>query len=80
MATILVVDDSAENVAAVHRPMVLATRFGDRNLLIEALMRARCVEELHIFTHHSSKIGLIDDEYPSNAHIHDFFGFFWLKS
>ncbi len=43
---VVVVDDSTENVAAVHRPIALATYFGDWNLLIEALMRARGVEKL----------------------------------
>jgi hypothetical protein len=61
------VDDPAENGATTHRPMSLATCLGDRNVLIEALMGARRVEERHVFTHDSSKMGFMDDPQPVQA-------------
>jgi hypothetical protein len=55
-------EDSTENVARTYGAIALATLSGDWNLLIEPLMWTRCVEELHIFTHDSSKMGLIDGQ------------------
>jgi hypothetical protein len=60
--TIVIVDDATENITAAYRAIALAIRFGDRNLLIEALMWAHSVKEGHIFAHDSSKMGLIDDQ------------------
>ena len=52
--TVVVVDDLTENVAAAHLSMALGTRFGNRNLLFETLMWARCVEESDVLAHHAS--------------------------
>lgn len=43
---VVIVDDSTENVAAVHRPIALTTYLGNRNLLIEGLLRARCSDRI----------------------------------
>jgi len=59
---VVVMDDATENVTTTYWPIALPIRFGDWNLLIEALMWARRVEEFNIFAHNSSKMGFGDDQ------------------
>jgi hypothetical protein len=42
--------------------MALTTRFGDRNLLLEALMWTGRVEERDVIAHHGSQMCLVDDQ------------------
>ena len=58
--TIVVMDDATEHVATAHWPFALTTRFGDRNLLLEALMRTGRVEERDVIAHHASQMCLVD--------------------
>lgn len=60
--TIVIVNDAAQHVAAAHRATGSATWFGGGNLLIDALMRARGVEERHVVTHDPTQIHLVDDQ------------------
>lgn len=55
-------DDSTKNVTTAHRSIALATRFWDRNLLFETLMRACGVEELDVIAHDTSQVRLVDDQ------------------
>jgi hypothetical protein len=50
---IVIVDDPTQHVATAHRPIDLATCLGDGDLLIDALVGARGVEELNIVTHYT---------------------------
>jgi hypothetical protein len=59
---VVIMNDSTENGTTAHQSIALATRFWDRNLLFEALMRACRVEELDVIAHDTSQVRLVDDQ------------------
>jgi hypothetical protein len=56
-------DDSAENVTTAHRTTGFLTGLRNWTLLINALMRLRCVEERDARAHHAPQMRLIDDQH-----------------
>ena len=59
---VVVMEDAVENIATARWIMALTTRFGDRNPLFAALMRACRVEELDVIAHNTSQVRLTDDQ------------------
>jgi hypothetical protein len=55
-------DDAAQHVTTAHRTTGFFIRWRDGNLLSKALMRARGMEELNVFDHDPSQVGLVDEQ------------------
>jgi hypothetical protein len=62
-AAVIVVDDAAEDVAALDRASVLGLPVGDGGTLVNALMRARnVVITIGELGQHPLEMGIIEDE------------------